>query len=204
MFLGGGLTPSSIEFKTSRKKFFIPVKVLSRMFRGKFLNYLKKEVSNETVKLLTDIDFKALKDSLYSVDWVVYCKPPFKSPNHVIEYLGRYTHKVAISNSRIISCEDGAVTFKWRDYKHQSAQKLMTLASEEFIRRYLLHILPKKFFKIRYYGILSSRNKKTKLAKCQRLTGIKIDQIKVLTKRELMQKLYGNDLFAALSVDLSL
>jgi len=193
---GGGLSPSGIEFKTSRKKFFIPVKVLSRMFRGKFMFYLNKEMSDKTLKVPENFDFKALKDSLYSIDWVVYCKPPFKSPNHVIEYLGRYTHKVAISNSRIISCKDGSVTFKWRDYKHNNDQKVMTITCEEFIRRFLLHVLPKKFFKIRHYGILGSRNKKTKLARCQRLSGIKVDQLKVLTKRELLQKIFGYDVFS--------
>lgn len=190
---GGGLSVSGIEFKRSKKKFFIPVKVLSRKFRGKFLHYLNKEVLIGNIKVPDNIDFKILKDRLYSIDWVTYCKPPFKTPNHVIEYLGRYTHKVAISNSRIISYENGNVAFKWRDYKDNSKQKLMTVTAKEFIRRFLLHVLPHKFFKIRHYGILGNRNKKTKLVKCQRLTGVKSQDLKRLSKRELLHKILGID-----------
>jgi Putative transposase/Transposase zinc-binding domain len=192
---GGGLSPTGIEFKHSKKKFFIPVKVLGRKFRGKFLHYLSQKVLSSDIVISSDIDFHALKKKLYSVDWVTYCKPPFKGPQHVIEYLGRYTHRVAISNGRIVGYKDGKVTFKWRDYKDKNIEKLMTVSAEEFIRRFLLHILPAKLFKIRHYGILSNRNKKSKLLLCQKLTGIKIEYIQKPSKREILQKIFGRDVY---------
>ena len=153
---GGGLSASAIEFVRSRKKFFIPVKVLSRKFRGKFLHHLKCLVKEDSLKIPGDIDIERLIKELYDKDWVTFCKPPFKSPEHVINYLGRYTHKIAISNSRIVSCNNGEVTFKWRDYKNKSQQKLMSLPATEFMRRFLLHVLPDRFVKIRYYGIVGT------------------------------------------------
>ena len=161
----------------SRKKFFIPVKVLSRKFRGKFLYYLKQlyyqnklEFHGSQEYLSDDKDFEKLLSSLYAKEWVVYCKPPFKNAACVVEYLGRYTHRVAISNNRIVSIENDTVTFKWRDYKDNSKWKVMTLSADEFIRRFLIHILPSGFMKIRHYGLLGNRNKTTKLKLCKQLT----------------------------------
>lgn len=192
---GGGLSPTGAEFKHSKKKFFIPVKVLGRKFRGKFLYYLNQKVLSGDIVISSDIDFPDLKKKLYDIDWIVYCNPPFKSPQYVIEYLGRYTHRVAISNSRIVEYKDGKVTFKWRDYKDKNKEKLMTVSADEFIRRFLLHILPTKLFKIRHYGILSNRNKKFKLVLCQKLTGIKIESIKKRSKREILQRIFGRDVY---------
>jgi hypothetical protein len=126
---------------------------------------------------------------------VVYSKPPFASAEKGVEYLGKYTHKVAISNNRLIKVEDGNVTFKYRDYKDNSITKYMTLDVQEFIRRFLLHVLPDYFRKIRYYGILSSRNKNTKLKKCQHLLGIfkKNDASKKSGFEELLMELRGID-----------
>lgn len=191
---GGGLSPSGIEFRQSKKKFFIPVKVLSRKFRGKFLYYLKEEIKANTIKIAVDINFKDLKKNLYKKEWVVYCKKPFKESANVIEYLSKYVHRVAISNNRIIDYTDKKVTFKWRDYRDGNKEKVMTLDVDEFIRRFLLHVLPKAFTKIRYYGILGNRNKKSKLLKCQILTRAKCSHQK-LSKRELLIKILGKDVF---------
>jgi len=150
---GGGLSPIG-QWVTSRKKFFIPVKVLSRKFRGKFLHYLKQlyyenklEFHGSQEFLSDHAEFEKLLSSVYSKEWIVYCKPPYKNASCVVEYLGRYTHRVAISNNRIISMENGTVTFKWRDYKDSSKGKLMNVSSDEFIRRFLIHVLPSRFMK---------------------------------------------------------
>lgn len=153
---GGGLTKDS-KWRTSRKKFFIPVKVLSRKFRGKFLFYLKQS------GFLFDT-------TLYRKDWVVYCKPPFRNASKVITYLGRYTHRVAISNNRILALKDGKVTFSWRDYRDHYKHKTMTVSAVEFIRRFMLHILPPGFRKIRHYGILAARDKSKRVSLCKKLT----------------------------------
>jgi hypothetical protein len=192
---GGGLSPSGIEFRFSKKKFFLPVKVLSKKFKGKFLYHLQQKIQNEEIDLTDIVDFQDLILKSKLIDWVVYCKPPFKSPQNVISYLARYTHRVAISNNRIVGYENGKVTFKWRDYKDNNKEKLMTVSVDEFIRRFLLHILPAKLFKIRHYGILSNRNKKTKLILCQKLTGIRIEQIKRRSKREILAKIFGRDVY---------
>jgi len=154
---GGGLSKDGLRFICSGKKFFIPVKVLSRKFRGKFLFYLKQAWDKGNIKLFGDAlelsygaNFPNLIDSLYQIDWVAYCKKPFKSPDIVVKYLGRYTHRVAISNSRIVNFDGSSVTFKWKDYKEQNKVKLMTLKTEEFTRRFLLHVLPSGFTKIRH------------------------------------------------------
>jgi hypothetical protein len=176
---GGGLSLDSSKWISCRKDFFIHVKVLSRVFRGKFLDYLKKSYYSNKLNFSGQIstlgsrqEFKILIDELYKTEWVVYSKAPFKSPEHVLEYLGNYTHKVAISNSRITDLKDDKVTFKWRDYKDNNKPKLMTLDVFEFIRRFLFHVLPNGFVKIRHYGILSNRNRKTKLENCKKLLGV--------------------------------
>ena len=130
---------------------------------------------------------------MYNKDWIVYCKEPFKNANCVIQYLGRYTHRVAISNERIVAVTEDDVTFKWRDYKDKNKMKEMTVTIEEFIRRFLLHILPPHFMKIRYYGILGNRNKKKELLKCKILTRTKIYQKEKLPIPELLKKVLGND-----------
>lgn len=198
---GGGLS-SMNKWVDSKKKFFIPVKVLSRKFRGKFLSYLKQAYTNSNIifwgnqQYLNDKNsFNSFLSTLYSKEWIVYCKPPFKNAAYVVEYLGRYTHRVAISNNRILKLENDIVTFKWRDYKDNNQQKLMTLSVEEFIRRFLIHILPDRFMKIRHYGILGSRNKTTKLKLCKQLTNTPIRQKpkEKLTSLQLLEKITGKD-----------
>lgn len=201
---GGGLSFDRKRWIDSKKDFFIPVKVLSRKFRGKFLFYLKNAYYNNKLKFSGDIEylkdkfsFQPFIDNLYKKEWVVYCKPPFNSPQHVLEYLGRYTHRVAISNNRILKLENEQVTFKWRDYRDNNKQKIMTISAEEFIRRFLMHILPSKFVKIRHYGILSNKNRNTKLKLCKNLTKMTYTKKSTLSLKlsaaELFKELTGID-----------
>ena len=193
---GGGLSETE-KWVEKEEDFFIPVKVMSRKFRGKFLSYVKKSKNLKFFGENKDLEnpevFNNLMQQMYEKEWVVYCKEPFKNAESVIQYLGRYTHRVAISNERIIKIEDGKVTFKWRDYKDNNQMKEMTITTEEFIRRFLIHILPPKFMKIRYYGILGNRNKKKKLLKCKILTRTKIYKKKELPTLELLKKVLGKD-----------
>jgi hypothetical protein len=198
---GGGLSPSGISFIKSGKKFFIPVKVLSKVFRGKFMNFLVKayhegrlEFKGECEELLNETCFMNLKDSMYTKKWVVYCKKPFKQTHHIIQYLGNYTHRVAIYNNRLISMDERSVTFRYKDYRDKNRHKLMTLDAMEFIRRFLMHVLPSGFQKIRHYGILSNRNRKTKLALCQRLTGAAVKQKLKLNARDIILSFKGIDI----------
>ncbi|GAL87404.1 transposase [Sporocytophaga myxococcoides] len=148
---GGGINGSG-KWKSakSKGKYLFPVKAMSKVFRGKFLAYLKNNYSPD----------KALINALYKKDWVVYTKQPFANNNTVIEYLGRYTHKIAISNHRIKNISKDSVTFTYKDYRQDDVKKEMTLNSMEFVRRFALHVLPKRFVRIRHFGILSSSSKK--------------------------------------------
>jgi hypothetical protein len=193
---GGGLTKDE-KWRYSGKKFFIPVKVLSKLFRGKFLAFLaevhgKLKFFGSAVDLCVPKRFYALIAHMYRTNWVTYCKPPFENASNVIKYLGNYTHKIAISNSRIVKLEDGHVTFKWRDYKDGNKNKLMTVTAEEFIRRFMLHVLPPGFTRIRHYGILAARNKMERVALCKRLTGTSF-VVDCLDKLQLLEKLLGAD-----------
>ena len=192
---GGGLTETN-KWVEKEKDFFIPVKVMSKVYRGKFLYYLKQEKLDfygENKYLENPANYDSLIQKMYNKDWIVYCKEPFKNAECVIQYLGRYTHRVAISNERIIEVTNETVRFKWRDYKDNNKMKEMTVMIEEFIRRFLLHILPPHFMKIRYYGILGNRNKKKKLLKCKILTRTKIYINKKLPALELLKQTLGKD-----------
>jgi hypothetical protein len=192
---GGGLN-SLGQWVNSSKKFFLPVKVMSRKFRGKFLFYLKQaklEFYGSQEYLKGDSSFQNLLSSLYQKEWIVYCKEPFKDSSCVVEYLGRYTHRVAISNNRILSIENGNVAFKWRDYKDSSNWKVMTVSAEEFIRRFLIHILPDGFMKIRHYGLLGNRNKTTRLKLCKQLTNTPVLFKEKASTLQLLQKITGRD-----------
>ena len=140
--------------------------------------------------------FYNLVSSLKKKEWIVYCKPPFKNAGCVVEYLGRYTHRVAISNNRILKLEEGMVTFKWRDYRDNNKQKNMDLTADEFIRRFLVHVLPDGFTKIRHYGLLSPVNKSTKLKLCKKLTNTLVNDIPrmEISAVELLKKLTGKDI----------
>lgn len=183
---GGGLSddgqqwvlPKKAKKKNGkRKKFFIHVNVISDLFKKKFLAYLQEAYDDDELKFVgktaaleSPEAFKELKARLYAKKWVTYCKAPFGGPEQVLNYLAGYTHRVAISNHRLIKIEEGKVVFKWRDYR-DGKTKVMRLEAFEFIRRFLLHVLPGNFYKIRYYGIWSSRNRKTKLKRCQEILG---------------------------------
>jgi hypothetical protein len=176
---GGGLSPDGLRWIPGQGEFFLPVKVLSRLFRGKFLAYLKEAYEKgklvfpgKVAHLREKSAFNVLLKELYGQEWVVYCKPPFQSAERVMDYLGRYTHRVALSNDRLVKLEDGKVTFRYRDRKDNDRIKPMTLDASEFIRRFLLHILPDGFVKIRHYGILSNRKRNTKLGLCKRLLSV--------------------------------
>ena len=170
---GGGLSLNGQKWISAKDDFFIPVRVLSRLFRGKFLAFLKQAHQDQTLtlskpQLSSDTDFKKLIDSLYRREWVVYCKPPFGSAKHVLEYLGRYTQRIAISNSRILDVQNDRVYFTYRDRKNGDQVTTMSLPIFEFFRRFLTHVLPKDFVKIRHFGLLANRNRKTALAICRK------------------------------------
>ena len=175
---GGGLSPDGRQWIACRTGFFLPVKVLSRLFRRLFLQALKEAYDQGALgchgrlaHLAQPPAFADLLTSLGQREWVVYAKPPFGSPAQVLDYLGRYTHRVALSNDRLVKLADGHVTFRWKDYRHSNRQRVMTLEAEEFIRRYLLHVLPRGFQRIRQYGYLSNRRRAVKLAQCRQLLG---------------------------------
>lgn len=201
----GGWNEAIQYWKNSRKCFFIPVKVISAVFKGKFLALLKQAYADKILKFDGQIsplqfknNFRQLLDLLYTKNWVVFAKKPFKNPAHIIEYLGRYTHKVAISNSRILSMDTKTVTFNWKDYSDRNKHKTMTLSGKEFIRRFLLHVLPKGFCKIRYYGIFASRNKKTILYKCKKIFSYCRSKARFtgLTWQEVLQFVCGINVYA--------
>jgi hypothetical protein len=174
----GGFSLDHIHWVKSQNRFFLPLKVLSRVFRGKFVAGLKQAFQNgrlnfhgTLVPLAQPKTFAAWLRPLFRKDWVVYAKRPFGGPEYVLQYLGRYTHRVAISNHRLVSFTDGKVTFRWRDSAHNNEQKLMTLSIDEFLRRFLLHILPKGFVRIRNFGFLANRRRATLLPLCFHLLG---------------------------------
>ena len=165
------------------KNFFIHVNIISDLFKKKFLYYFKKAQKNEELKFVGQISelnehkvFQRMLNSLYKKKWITYCKRPFGGAEKVVEYLGRYTHRVAISNNRIKRIEHDNVVFEWKDYRDNNTRKEMELPAVEFIRRFMLHILPENFYKTRYYGILRSRNKQKDIAKCRKLLGVAKDK----------------------------
>ena len=173
---GGGLSEDRTHWVSARANFFLSVKVLGKLFRGKFLAALKDAYSDRKLTLGKSTEayedpkvWKRLLDELYRLKWVVYAKRPFGGPENVFRYLGRYTHRVAISNHRIVSLEAGKVSFHYRDYADGQKKKLLTLDALEFLRRFTLHILPPRFVRIRHYGLLASSNIKTKLAIARQL-----------------------------------
>ena len=176
---GGGLSIDGRRWIRGRANFFLSVRVLSRLFRGLFLHALQQVHAAGKLRFhgalenLADADaFAQLIKTCRKVEWVVYAKPPFGGPQQVLDYLGRYTHRVAISNNRLISLDNGRVTFRWKDYQAGNKQKHMTLDAEEFIRRFLLHVLPAGFVRIRHYGWLANAQRGQKLALCRKLLGV--------------------------------
>lgn len=173
---GGGLSPDGSRWIACRRGFFLPVRVLSRLFRRLFLEALAAAFDHGQLSfhgallpLQNRAAFTAFLLPLHRTEWVVYAKPPFGGPPQVLEYLGRYTHRVAISNERLRALDDTSVTFQWKDYRQPEKPKLMRLDANEFIRRFLLHVLPPGFQRIRHFGWLANRNRNAKLALCRKL-----------------------------------
>src|SRR6201997_2521610 len=160
--------------------FFLSVRVLSRLFRRLFLGYLLKAFDGGKLEFFSSLELLRDPSSLLDylaplreAEWVVYAKRPFAGPEQVLDYVGRYTHRVAISNNRLLDIAEGKVSFRYKDYRHEAKQKTMTLQAEEFIRRFLLHVLPEGFQRIRYYGFLANRYREQKLARCRDLLGMR-------------------------------
>jgi hypothetical protein len=176
---GGGIAPDGQSWIADRPRFFLPVKVLSRMFRGLFLYYLQKAFAagelnffNSYRHLHEPAALRRYLTPVHSAKWVVYAKRPFAGPAQVLDYVGRYTHRVAISNNRLVSMDNGKVSFRWKDYRDGDRQKTMALDGEEFIRRFLIHVLPDGFHRIRYYGFLANCHRERKLSLCRELLGM--------------------------------
>jgi Putative transposase/Transposase zinc-binding domain len=176
---GGGISLDGRRWIACRPGFFLPVKVLSRRFRKLYLRYLEQAYAAGKLQFHGDLEqlahaknFARYLTPLAEMEWVVYAKPPFGGPERVLDYLGRYTHRIAISNNRLIELKDGKVTFAYKDYKHEQRQEVMTLSADEFLRRFLMHVLPDGFQRIRHYGLLSNRHRAENLARCRELLGV--------------------------------
>jgi hypothetical protein len=176
---GGGIAPDGESWIACRPRFFLPVRVLSRMFRGLFLHYLEKAFAAGELNfvhscrhLQEPAAFRRHLAPVHRTEWVVYAKRPFAGPAQVLDYVGRYTHRVAISNNRLLEMDNGKVRFRWKDYRDGDRQKTMTLDGGEFIRRFLIHVLPDGFHRIRYSGFLANCHRARKLALCRKLLGM--------------------------------
>ncbi len=176
---GGGIAPEGKSWISCRPGFFLPVRVLSRMFRRLFLHYLNKAFAAGELNFFSahrhlhePAAFQRHLVPVHNTDWVVYAKRPFAGPAQVLDYVGRYTHRVAISNNRLVSMDNDQVSFRWKDYRDDNRQKTMTLSGEEFIRRFLIHVLPDGFHRIRYFGFLGNCHRARKLALCRDLLGM--------------------------------
>jgi hypothetical protein len=173
---GGGLALDGSRWIACRPGFFLPVRILSRVFRGKFLARLRAAFDRgdlafhgQLAALANPGEFQRRLAASARTEWVIYAKPPFGGPERVLKYLARYTHRVAISNRRLLALEGGEVTFRWKDYAHGGRSKTMTLPAIEFLRRFLLHVLPTGFVRIRHYGFLANRVCREKLELCRHL-----------------------------------
>ncbi len=202
---GGGIAPDRSRWISCRPGFFLSVRVLSRLFRGLFLTRLRQAFAKGELRFFGALEplrdahaFARYLAPARKTDWAVYAKPPFGGPTHVLHYLARYTHRVAISNNRLLSLTGDQVSFSYKDYKHDAARRTMTLDALEFIRRFLLHVLPEGFQHIRSYGFLGNRYRETNLALCRRLLNVPQPPVAPQnTKpdyRDLYEKLTGNSL----------
>ncbi len=203
---GGGLSPDGSRWICCRPRFFLPVRVLGRLFRRLFLKYLEKAFDAGKLKFFSSLESLRERSAFLrhlapvrKLDWNVYAKKPFGGPEQVLEYVGRYTHRVALSNNRLLDIEEGQVRFRWKDYRDENQQKTMTVSAEEFIRRFLLHVLPPGFQRIRYYGLLGNRYREQKLARCRELLGMPRSETPAaepcLDYRDRYQQLTGSSLW---------
>jgi hypothetical protein len=203
---GGGLSLGGDQWVSCRKDFFIAVRVLSTLFRGKFLDYLKRSYESGDLlfpgligPLRKPGAFEVFRRKFYHTKWYVYSKPPFRGAEGVLQYLSRYTHRVAISNQRILKIEDGKVSFLWRDYCDGDKEKIMTVDAGEFIRRFLIHVLPDRFVKIRHFGLLANRKRKDNIALCRELLG----NCKIITKTKDITETWQEHLLRIAGIDVT-
>jgi hypothetical protein len=173
---GGALARDGTRWIPARPTFLFPVRALAKVFRGRYLAGLQRAFARGDLHLTGGLAplaepaaFAAWLAALRQAAWVVYCKPPFAGPEHVLAYLGRYTHRVALSNDRLVDLADGRVRFRWRDYADGDRVKLMELDLDEFLRRFLLHVVPDGFVRIRHFGLLANRRRAAALAQCRTL-----------------------------------
>ncbi|SMD42520.1 Transposase zinc-binding domain-containing protein [Aquiflexum balticum DSM 16537] len=197
----GGLDSDGMQWLYAGKKFFVPVKALSSVFRGLFMERLLGALEDNLLRIPEGqkelfADIKSLKKESYAKMWNVYIKKTFRGAGQVVSYLGRYTHRVAISNSRILDTDGETVKFRWKDYRDNKT-KTMLLACSEFVRRFMQHVLPTGFYKIRYYGILASANSNTKMNECFRLLNItrEVSFYHGLSTYEVMEEIFGEEMF---------
>lgn len=196
---GGGPSPGGDRWIAAKPGFFLPVRVLSRVFRGKLLSMLEDASSRGRFHLESDTVLPLLGRASLK-NWVVYSKPPAAGPDQVLDYLGRYTHRIAISNERLVALQDGRVTFRWKDRAHANQEELMTLRAEEFLHRFLLHVLPRNLVRIRHYGFLANAVRRREIARCRTLLGVPpearddIQEVrKVESWQQLLLRLTGRD-----------
>ena len=199
----GGLSLDGTHWITCRPNFFLSVRVLSALFRGLLLHHLKQAYDEGKLQFAGDLEYLAqpvafnrLLNKARKKKWVVYAKRPFGGPGQVLDYLGRYTHRVAISNNRLLGLKDGSVTFSWKDYRDGDKNKEMTLDAREFIRRFLMHVLPDGFQKIRYFGFMANRHRAANLDLCRRLigdTGAQVPSVEAKDWKERYRELTGED-----------
>jgi hypothetical protein len=202
---GGGLSPDGQRWIGCRPGFLLSVRVLSTRFRTLFLEQLRRAAGRGELAFHGDLEplgqpqaFTELLEACGKIDWVVYAKPPFGGPEKVLDYLGRYTHRIAISNHRLLELKDGRVSFTWKNYKQNGRRQTMTLDAGEFIRRFLLHTLPGGFVRIRFYGLLANAHRTEKLKRCRQLLGVPAGEnaMEKQTKPdwvELLRELTGRD-----------
>ncbi len=178
---GGGLSPDGAQWCACRQRFLFAVKALGQVFRGKYLAGLERlraqqrlTFAGESAPLAEDSAWRAFRHHLHPKPWVVYAKPPWGSSEQVLKYLSRYTHRVAIANSRLVFVGDGVVRFRYQDYAAGGTTKLMELRAEEFLRRFLLHVVPPGFVRIRHFGLLANRTRQAKLARCRQLLAVAV------------------------------
>lgn len=192
----GGLSDDQMEWIPTKRKFFLPVKALSEVYRGILCKLLEKAFVDGEIKLPDEHkDFKVIKDRCYQKKWVVYCEKPFPNSHNLVQYLGNYTHRVAISNHRIISHQDDKVCFSYKDYKSAGLSKNIILDADEFIRRFMQHILPCGFYKIRYFGFMAICNMKSKLAICREMINkaVYLPLYEGLSASEVWRNISGSD-----------
>jgi hypothetical protein len=180
---GGGIAPDGDRWISGREDFFLPVRVLGALFRGKFLAGVKELVRRHDLTFPDELSpefspgaFRAWLDALYATPWVVYAKPPFGGPEEVLRYVARYTHRVAISNNRLLDIDGGRVVFRYKDYADGARKKQTSLEADEFMRRFLMHVLPDRFHRIRSYGLLANRNRRDNLERCRTLLGVQANE----------------------------